>query len=338
MNIQQPYSIQNPTNAQQPLTPEEQQMLSGDPAPESAESPLSAAIAATKPPAELTHLTKPDPSRFKPEEFPSSGRYTNCAVMVLAPNPGPMSHTGTNTWILADPEEETCVIVDPGPDDQAHFTNLVQCCLSMETTPVAILLTHTHFDHSEGAEPLALQLGVPVYARAAGNLPAGPLKIPYLDLDLEIVDLPGHSADCVGILIPQDKALITGDIIFAWGSTVIAADGGSLGDFLDSLDVLEDLVNEGAVEKLLVGHGHCIGDPLTYIHKYRSHRLERLALIQDALEHLGISDLNAAYKDPQAIDDIYRQVYQDTSPDLEAPAKQNILVQLQYLRTQNQKE
>ena len=307
-----------------------------------------------------------DKAEYPPEAYPASGRYTPCAVMILAPNATSMSHTGTNTYILAEPEGETCIIVDPGPNDQDHFDNIVQCCLAMITTPVAVVLTHCHADHSEGAIPLAKMLGVPLFARSLGNLPDGPLNIRDFDLDVQIVSLPGHSADLVGLLIPQDKALVTGDAIFSWGSTIIAPDGGNLTDFFASLDRLEELVTSGAVETFLTAHGHIITDPLAQIQKFRKHRITRLKRIKASVEELGLSfliadgdkeldedttaildftTLNTENYSPEDfanlqkllmenpyIHQIYRKVYGDTDAALEGPAKRNIQVQLQYLR------
>lgn len=341
---------------QPPLSPEELDLLNCE---EDAYPVTLPAISYIKS-GPIKEVTYPE------EAYPASGRYTPCAVMVLAPNSTSMSHTGTNTYILAEPEGETCIIVDPGPNDQGHFDNIVQCCLAMMTTPVAVVLTHCHADHSEGAIPLAQMLGVPLFARALGNLPDGPLSIRDFDLDVQVVSLPGHSSDLVGLLITEDKALVTGDAIFSWGSTIIAPDGGNLTDFFATLDYLEELVTSGAAETFLTGHGHIITDPLNQIHKFRKHRIARLHSIKNTVEELGLSNLIADSEqkldestevildftalntedyrpedfanlqkmlmENAYIDQIYRKVYGDTDAALEGPAKRNIQVQLQYLR------
>ena len=54
-----------------------------------------------------------------------------------APNPGPMTLDGTNTWLLDDG-----TVIDPGPDDQAHLDAIIAA------GPVRrILVTHGHYDH-----------------------------------------------------------------------------------------------------------------------------------------------------------------------------------------------
>src|SRR5437763_16904010 len=74
---------------------------------------------------------------------------TTRALRLLAPNPGPMTLDGTNTWVLREPTGEECVVVDPGPLDEGHLTRVA------EQGPVAmIVLTHGHADHAEGAARL----------------------------------------------------------------------------------------------------------------------------------------------------------------------------------------
>ncbi len=46
---------------------------------------------------------------------------TDAAGVLLAPNPGPMTLEGTNTWVLRAPGEHSCVVVDPGPLDEGHL-------------------------------------------------------------------------------------------------------------------------------------------------------------------------------------------------------------------------
>src|SRR5262245_43960444 len=76
------------------------------------------------------------------------------ATLVRAPNPGPMTLEGTNAWGLRAPGQAQCVVVDPGPHDQAHLDAVA------EHGPVAaILLTHGHPDHVDGLAALAERTG-----------------------------------------------------------------------------------------------------------------------------------------------------------------------------------
>ena len=81
--------------------------------------------------------------------------------VLLAPNPGPMTLDGTNTWLLGDPAAGPVVVVDPGPDDAGHRARLLAAA---PHGVAAVLLTHRHADHSDGAPGLAAAAGLPVRA------------------------------------------------------------------------------------------------------------------------------------------------------------------------------
>ena len=65
---------------------------------------------------------------------------------LLAPNPGPMTLEGTNTWIVGEPTAGPVVVIDPGPDDEAHL----DAVLAASGRIGVIVLTHRHLDHSAG--------------------------------------------------------------------------------------------------------------------------------------------------------------------------------------------
>ncbi|MBB4767532.1 glyoxylase-like metal-dependent hydrolase (beta-lactamase superfamily II), partial [Actinoplanes digitatis] len=45
-------------------------------------------------------------------------------TLLRAPNPGPMTLDGTNTWVLRAPGEEFAVVIDPGPLDEGHLARI----------------------------------------------------------------------------------------------------------------------------------------------------------------------------------------------------------------------
>ena len=95
---------------------------------------------------------------------------TPLAAVVLARNPGPMTLEGTNTWVLRAPGTRQTIVVDPGPDDEEHRRAVVDAAGQV----VSILLTHGHFDHSEGARRLPreashLSSAHPIYGFAHCN-------------------------------------------------------------------------------------------------------------------------------------------------------------------------
>ena len=63
---------------------------------------------------------------------------------VLAPNPGPFTGPGTNTYVVED--GGAVVVVDPGPDDDRHLEAIVAALAGR--TPQFVGVTHTHEDHA----------------------------------------------------------------------------------------------------------------------------------------------------------------------------------------------
>jgi glyoxylase-like metal-dependent hydrolase (beta-lactamase superfamily II) len=85
---------------------------------------------------------------------------------LLAPNPSHFTFTGTQTYVVG---ERDVAVIDPGPDDPAHVAALVDALGKERVT--AILVTHTHRDHSPASRPLADATGAPIIGCA-------PLAIP----------------------------------------------------------------------------------------------------------------------------------------------------------------
>ena len=69
---------------------------------------------------------------------------------LTAPNAGPMTGPGTNTYFYGS--ARGVVVIDPGPADAEYVQRIVSLAPGPITT---IAVTHTHRDHSPGAAPLA---------------------------------------------------------------------------------------------------------------------------------------------------------------------------------------
>jgi glyoxylase-like metal-dependent hydrolase (beta-lactamase superfamily II) len=244
---------------------------------------------------------------------------TTRALRLLAPNPGPLTLDGTNTWVLREPGEDAAVVVDPGPLDEGHLTRVA------EHGPVAlIVLTHGHPDHAEGALRLRELTGAPVVARdpalCVGAEPlGGDAAQEVAGVDWVTVLTPGHSSDSVCLLLREDRALLTGDTVLGRGTTVVAHPDGRLGDYLDSLRRLRDLADDD-VDVLLPGHGPVLDRPTEVLEYYLTHRAERLDQIRDAMGR-GASDAAS----------IVRTVYADVDPALWPAAESSVRAQLDYL-------
>lgn len=249
-------------------------------------------------------------------EKPASVRaVTRTAGVLLAPNPGPMTLDGTNTWLLRAPGEAASVIVDPGPLHEEHLAEVAAAA----GTVVLILLTHGHVDHSEGAPRLAELTGAPVLALDAAygeplhvgeDLVAGGVRI-------EVVPTPGHSGDSVSFHLPDDAAVLTGDTILGRGTSVVAHPDGRLGPYLDSLRRLREY-GDAAV---LPGHGPELPAAGAAATAYLEHREQRLAQVREALAE-GASTPH----------EVVERVYAAVDRALWPAAELSVRAQLEYLR------
>lgn len=253
-----------------------------------------------------------------------SGRVSARARAILADNPSPLTYLGTNTWVLADPGAPACVVVDPGPDSAPHLRAVLRACAEDGYEVAAVLLTHDHADHAEGAERFAALAGAPVLSRKGGTLPDGPLDLGPGAPRLEVIPLPGHASDLVGFLVPADSSIVTGDMLFRQSSTLICWPDGSLAEYLESLERLRAVVEAHGIARLLTAHGPLIDDPLAAIDRARLHRLERL-------ERVRVAAMSGAGAD---VEGIIEAVYQDVDARLDPAARINIHAQLEYLEQQ----
>src|SRR6266536_6436439 len=175
----------------------------------------------------------------------------------------------------------TAVVLDPGPDDEGHLRRVHALASDAGQRVGRILLTHGHSDHSAGARRLAELTGAPVLAvdpaQRLGPEGIGPGDVvTAAGCEIRVIATPGHTADSVSLLLPADRAVLTGDTVLGRGTTMISRDG-NLGDYLGSLDRLRALADSAALTALLPGHGPLLADPAAALDFYIAHRAERLA-------------------------------------------------------------
>jgi glyoxylase-like metal-dependent hydrolase (beta-lactamase superfamily II) len=227
----------------------------------------------------------------------TGGRVTTRAECVLAPNAGPMTLDGTNTWVLAEPAAERVVVVDPGPLDEAHLRRVHDVVRETGRSVGLVLLT-----------------GAPLRAARPGE------SVSLNGLELEIVATPGHTGDSVCFVLAADEVLLTGDTVLGRGTSVVAHPDGDLGDYLESLARLRDLAAERGLRCILPGHGPTLPDPVSVLDGYLAHRAERLGQVQAALA-------GGARTAPEVVE----VVYADVDPLLWATAERTVQATLDYL-------
>ena len=254
-----------------------------------------------------------------------TGPATARAVNVLAPNASAMTLDGTNTWILAEPDSDLAVVVDPGPLDEGHLRAVGDTSEKAGRRIALTLLTHGHPDHAEGAARFAGLTGTHVRALDPAlrlgdeGLAAGDV-VTVGGLELRVVPTPGHTSDSLCFHLPADQAVLTGDTVLGRGTTVVAHPDGRLGDYLDSLRRLRSLTVDDGVHTVLPGHGPVLEDAQGAVEFYLAHRAHRLAQVETAVED--------GYGTPSQV---VAHVYADVDRSLWPAAELSVRAQLDYL-------
>jgi glyoxylase-like metal-dependent hydrolase (beta-lactamase superfamily II) len=230
-------------------------------------------------------------------------------VRVLAPNPGPFTLEGTNTWIVG---QRPSVVIDPGPDDDGHLA-----ATAREAGDVAaILVTHAHPDHAPGADRLARDVGAPVMAFRPGPgqerlrdqqpVEAGGVR-------LLAVHTPGHTADHVVFWAAEQAALFTGDAVLGRGTSVVDPPQGDLGAYVRSLRRMQAL----GPRVVYPGHGPTVFDPAAKLEEYLAHRAMREEQVVEAMR-LGA----------RTPEEIVPGIYREYAPELFPAAERQVLAHL----------
>jgi glyoxylase-like metal-dependent hydrolase (beta-lactamase superfamily II) len=250
---------------------------------------------------------------------------------VIAENPGPFTFTGTGTYIVGHGE---VAVIDPGPDDTAHFEALLAAVAGERVTH--ILVTHHHLDHSPLAAPLAARTGAPVFgcplgapaqadtgevAMEAGHddvfrpdvsLCAGG-EVSGPDWTLQAIPTPGHTSNHICYALKEENALFTGDHIMGWSTTVITPPDGNMTHYMTSL---ED-VRRRRFATLWPTHGPPVRDVDPFLEAYIAHRREREAQI-----------LSALAEGPARIAELVPRLYADVDPRLHPAAARSMLAHM----------
>jgi len=256
---------------------------------------------------------------------PAPGAAAPVARCVLAPNPGPMTLEGTNTWVLGSPDAARVLVVDPGPDDEAHLERVLGAARERGARVAEVLLTHGHADHSAGARRFAELAGAgvraldPAHRLGSEGLADGD-TVEVDGLRLDVVGTPGHSADSLCFVLPEQGGVLTGDTVLGRGTAVVAHPDGRLADYLHSLERLRRLSEELGLTGVLPGHGPPLDRPLQVVEGYLRHREERLDQVRAAV---AAGARTAA--------EVVPVVYADVDRVLWPAAELSVRAQLDYL-------
>ena len=248
-------------------------------------------------------------------------------------NPGPFTFKGTNTFIVG---HQSVAIIDPGPDDETHLAAVLNSVRG--ETVSHILVTHTHMDHSPLAAKLSAATGAATYSAIS---PVKSMVVSDIRLDasvdhgfvpdvslrdgdvvegkgwaLEAVFTPGHMSNHMSFGLSAEKALLVGDHVMAWATTVVAPPDGNMNDYMGSLRKLlkrdEDIYYPA--------HGPEKRKPLGLVRAILAHRKMREAAI-----------FNRVKAGDGTIAEIVANIYADVDPRLHGAAGLSTLAHLEHL-------
>ncbi|SLN34855.1 Hydroxyacylglutathione hydrolase [Roseovarius albus] len=266
---------------------------------------------------------------------------------ILAPNPSPMTYTGTNTYILGTTD---LAVIDPGPHDQVHLDTILKT-VQLGQKITHILVSHSHLDHSPLAAKLSELTGAKIYAYGPSGTGRSQIMQhliergfpisgegidPVFAPDICLSDgesiaaqgwkitahwTPGHLGN--HLCFEYGSALFTGDLVMGWASSLVSPPDGDLTDFMSSCRKLETLNST----IYYPGHGDPISEPSKRLSWLISHRNSREREILQALK-IG----------PASPPDLAQKIYTDTPDRLIPAATRNVLAHLidLYMRKQVQ--
>lgn len=181
---------------------------------------------------------------------------------------------GTNCFLAVNSETKETLIIDPGDNAAALADDIEKNALH----PVAVLLTHGHFDHCMAAEQLAKQYGISIYVHedekqtmenTAYNCCSmiGKNLVFHADqyfhgetdhismagFGIEVLHTPGHTPGGVCFYVKSEGILFSGDTLFCESVGRTDFPKGSMSQLVRSIhEKLLPLPND---TKVLPGHG-----------------------------------------------------------------------------------
>lgn len=179
----------------------------------------------------------------------------------------------TNCYLVINDATKEVVVVDPGDESErleAYFEK-------EGLKPVAILLTHGHFDHIMGAQGLKETYGVKIYVSERDDtLMQDPQmngcymigrrvavtgdvhvkegdQLVLADMMFEVTETPGHTWGGVCFYMPQTGYLFCGDTLFAGSVGRTDLPTGDMHTLMQSIKKLADTYADETI--VLPGHG-----------------------------------------------------------------------------------
>jgi glyoxylase-like metal-dependent hydrolase (beta-lactamase superfamily II) len=260
-----------------------------------------------------------------------------------APNPSPLTGTGTNTYLLGATD---LAVIDPGPDMPAHLSAIMGAVGPGQRIS-HILVTHAHLDHSALASRLSGMTGAPILAfgtategrsplmtRLAPDLPdhgegldhafhpdqrlTDGARLSGPDWSLMAHHTPGHLGG--HLCLALGEILFSGDQVMGWSTSIVSPPDGDMGAYMTSLHRLA----QSRWQRLLPGHGEPVETPDQRLSDLIAHRLQRETQMLQALAD-----------GPARIAALTSRIYHETPAHLLPAASRNVLAHLIDLSSRN---
>ncbi len=287
-----------------------------------------------------------DAPEFKLDFKPAYGQAVPVAdgvERITVNNPSPFTFHGTNSYIVGG---RSVAVIDPGPEDEAHFQALMTALEGRELTH--IFVSHTHRDHSPLSQRLQAATGALIVAegphRAARPLHSGETN-PFAESsdiafqpDIALADgetiegdgwaltgltTPGHTANHMAFALEGTGALFSADHVMAWATSIVAPPDGAMSDYMASLEKL--LARDDTL--YLPGHGGLLSEPAAFLRGLRAHRRMRERAV---LERIRAGDTS--------IPEMVKIIYASTDPRLHGAAGLSVFAHIEDLVERGQVE
>jgi len=251
-------------------------------------------------------------------------------IVLDARNPGPLTGTGNNTYLLLG-SDGSAALIDAGVGHPDHLQALDHQLTTRAAHLSLVLVTHAHPDHASGAAALHQRYPHAVFCKYPWPAQDDTYGVPWRPLadgehisaagtPLVAIRTAGHSPDHLVLHHEPSNTVFAGDLIIPRGSVMIdIAHGGNLKEYLDSLQRVRAL----KPARLLPAHGPEVLDPERVLTTHYEHRRLR--------ERQVIAALSGGRDTVHAIAD---SIYDGLGAALMAAARENVRAHLEKLRSE----
>lgn len=251
---------------------------------------------------------------------------------VIANNPSAFTFHGSGTYIIG---RGNVAVIDPGPLVPEHIAAIMKAVGGETITH--ILITHTHRDHSPGAEPLKQLTGAKTYGFGphGGGKPGMELEeggdidfVPDVKVNdgdiiegagwsMEAIHTPGHLSNHICFGLAEEKTLFTGDHVMGWSTTIVSPPDGDMSSYMTSLEKLLPL----DYHTYWPTHGPAITETKPFVEALIAHRHDRMDQIRACLA-----------EGPLSIPDMVTQMYTDVPEFLHPAAARSVYAHILHMR------